>query len=241
VGNDLQADFETSKLRVIIVEDEVELRSVLVEILSRLGLDVRGVGDGASLDSALADYSTDIVVLDLNLPGEDGVDIAQRLRRTCNCGIVMTTSRAQISERVAGFQRGADLYFVKPIDPMELYAALLSLGRRLMGIPPGQPGNAFWRFNPRHSVLMTPGEISINLSARESIVMRLLLAVPGATVSRSGIFSALGDPDDEYADKRLETLLSRLRSKVHTLDPEAELPIRARHCMGYAFLADTQE
>lgn len=225
-----------SKLRIIIVEDEEELRNVLVAIFSRLGHDVRGAGDGASLDLALSDYPTDMLVLDLNLPGEDGIEIAQRVRRTHQCGIVMTTDRGQVQERVSGFERGADLYFVKPIDPLELHAALLNLGQRLM--PSLSPGKSAWHFDPQLSALQTPRGINVNLTARESIVMQLLLAVPGKTVRRSDIILALGHPDDEYGGKRVETLLSRLRAKTRHLDPEADLPIRARHGMGYAFLAD---
>ena len=222
-------------LRVIIVEDDEGLRTVLVKILSSLGHDVRGVGDGTSLDAAMADYPADVVVLDLNLPGEDGVHIAQRLRATNRCGIIMTTSRALVDQRLEGFSSGADLYFVKPIEPMELHAALLNLGRRLT------PSDSSWRFDPLHSVLTTPRNISINLTSQECIVLKLLVAAPGQTVPRAEIFSALGHPDDEYGRKRLETLLSRLRSKAHSHDPGSELPLRARHSIGYAFLGNMQE
>ena len=231
-----QASSESAKLRIIIVEDDEELRLVLVTVFSRLGHDVRGAGDGARLDFALADYLADVVVLDLNLPGEDGVDIAQRLRRTHQCGIIMMTDRALVQERVAGFESGADLYFVKPINPLELHAALLNLGRRLR--PALSPCGAAWHFELQRSVVQSPRGINISLTAQESIVMQLLFAVLGKTVSRPDIFFALGHPDDEHGSKRLETLLSRLRSKVHHLDPESELPIRARHSQGYAFLAD---
>ena len=227
------------KLRIIVVEDEEDSRTVLVTILSRFGHDVRGVVDGVSLDRALADYPADVVVLDLNLPGEDGVDIAKRLRRTINCGIVMTTARGQVNERVSGFQSGADLYFPKPFDPLELHASILSLGRRLTSST--TTDKSVWHFDPQLSVMFTPRGVSINLTAQESVVIGLLLAVPGKNVSRLEIFSALGHPDDEYASKRLEVLLSRLRLKVRSLDPESELPIRARISKAYAFLADLQE
>jgi len=229
---------EEPKLRIIIVEDEPELQQLLVTVLSRFGHDVRGVGDGISLDRALADYPADIVVLDLNLPGEDGVDIAQRLRQKHQCGIIMTTSRSMVDERVKGFDSGADLYFVKPIVPLELHAALLNLARRLK--LSAAPAGDSWRFDPKFSVIRTPRDIIITLTANECIVIRRLLAAPGETVSRAEIFLALGYPDDEYSSKRLEVMLSRLRSKVNALDPESELPVRARHGMGYAFLADLQ-
>ncbi|MBV5328257.1 MAG: response regulator transcription factor [Chlorobium sp.] len=239
MNKDPQINRNGPPLRIIIVEDQEELRTVLKAVLSRLGHDVRGAGDGAALDLALSEYPADVVVLDLNLPGEDGVSIALRLRQTNKCGIIMTTSRGLANERINGFENGADLYLVKPVDPMELHAALLNLGRRLRVVPDNE--HATWSFDPQLSVMRTPLGISVNLTAQENIVMQLLLATPGETVLRPTIFSALGHFDDEYASKRIETLLSRLRSKVRVHDPNTELPIRARHGMGYAFLADLQQ
>jgi DNA-binding response OmpR family regulator len=236
MGENDRIGHQAPQMRIALVEDQEELRNVLEAILSRLGHDVRSAGDGLALDRVLADFPADVVVLDLNLPGEDGVAIAQRLRQSKNhCGIIMTTSRALANERINGFENGADLYFVKPIDPMELHAALLNLGRRLKSSAASL--ETFWRFDLKLSALRTPQGIRIHLTAQECTVMRLLVARSGETVSRSEIFSALGHYDDEYASKRLETLLSRLRSKVRMLDPEVELPIRARHGRGYAFLA----
>ncbi|HIJ82287.1 MAG TPA: response regulator transcription factor [Desulfuromonadales bacterium] len=188
---------EEPKLRVVIVEDERELRTVLIAILSRLDLDVRGAGDGGELDQALAERPADVVVLDLNLPGEDGVSIAQRLRRSSGCGIIMTTSRAQIADRVDGFEKGADLYFVKPIDPLELHAALISLGRRLK--PPVPSAKPVWHFDRQESIVRSPRGVVIHLTAQECIVLRLVFAVPGETVRRSEIFTALGHPDCQAA------------------------------------------
>lgn len=228
-----------TKLRIIIVEDDEFSRVMLETILTRFGHDVRGVADGKALDLALADYTADIVVLDLNLPGEDGLAIAHRLRRSINCGIIMTTGRGEITERVTGFQSGADLYFVKPFDPLELQAALLSLVSRIKS--PSAPEDSTWAFDPRRSVIRTPRGIVISLTAQESVVIGLLSAAPEHTVSRTDIFTALGHLDDEYAVKRVEVLFSRLRSKVRALDPESEMPIRARHSKTYAFLADLQQ
>ena len=225
---------EKSKLKIIIVEDDEALRTVLARVLSHLGHDVRSACDGVALDSALADYPADVVVLDLNLPGEDGVDIARRLRRTNNCGIIMTTGRGLVKERVSGFQSGADLYFVKPVDPMELHEAISNLGRRLAQSP---PSSIVWHLDPSSSILRTPRNISIKLTSNECIVLKLLFASPGETVRSSDIFLALGHPDDEYGGMRVKALFSRLRKKVKSLDTESELPISARHSLGYAFLA----
>ena len=144
----------------------------------------------------------------------------------------MITARGKVDERVIGLESGADLYFVKPVDIRELDAALRSLARRLKLAS----GNA-WRFDPLASRLTTPLGIEIQLTAHECIVMKKLLEQPGENVPRSEIFKALRQPDDIYADKRLETMISRLRSKVRSADPESELPIRGRHNLGYAFLS----
>ncbi|MEI6874952.1 MAG: response regulator transcription factor, partial [Spirochaetota bacterium] len=176
------------KLRVIFVEDEEELREVLVAVHSRFGHDARGCGDGASLDRLLADYPADVIVLDLNLPGEDGISISRRIRAGSNCGIIMMTSRGQLTERLKGFECGADIYFVKPIEPVELNAAIESLARRL--VPTSTQAKAAWHFDPRLSELTTPRGIEIELTAQECTVMKLLLASPGQTVHRLDIFSA---------------------------------------------------
>lgn len=95
-----------------------------------------------------------------------------------------------------------------------------------------------WHFNALVSKLLTPQGIEVSLSAQEFILMRTLMEFPGEIVSRKNIFAALGQPDDQYADRRLETLISRLRSKVKAKDPDSELPVRSRHNLGYAFLAE---
>lgn len=223
-------------LHIVVVEDNQELREILVAGLGHFGFHVRGVADGTGLDQALCAAPADVVILDLGLPGEDGISIAQRLRDTCDCGIVMVTGRGQISERVVGREAGADLYFVKPVDISELRVALLNLAQRLP-----QPSRSAWRFTSLTSTLFTPSGIQVRLTAQECIVMQRLMQVPGTIIPRSEIFGALGQKDDIYADKRLEAMISRLRSKVRAMDPCNELPVRARHNLGYAFLSEVEK
>jgi DNA-binding response OmpR family regulator len=228
-------DSAATPLKILIVEDEVPLLDALVKIFTRFGHDVRGVGDGKAMDAALADYAVDIVVLDLNLPGEDGVQISRRLRQSSSCGIIMMTGRGRLDEKLDGYQCGADLYFVKPVDPEELHAAIVSLGRRLLPVSP--PG---WSFDAIRSNIITPRNISVPLTAQQTIVLGLLTARIGESVPRAEILSALGHTEDEYANQRLETLVSRLRSRVKAADPESELPVRARSNLGYSFMADVE-
>lgn len=224
---------DVTSLRIIVVEDNHELRDILVTGLRYFGHHSLGVGDGPALDKTLAESSADIVILDLGLPGEDGISIARRLRSSHSCGIVMVTARGRLDERVLGHETGADLYFVKPVDIRELNAAMINLARRLF-----KKSGPAWRFSARTSTLQTPHGMTIPLTAQECILMQKLLELPGTNVSRRDIFAALNQPDDLYADKRLEALVSRLRGKVKSADAANELPVRARHNLGYAFLAE---
>ena len=224
-----------NRLKILIVEDEELLRYALVRILTHFGYDVRGVGDGKSMDAALKECAADIFVLDINLPGEDGIQIARRIRDTSSSGIIMLTGRSTLDEKLNAYKCGADLFFAKPIDPEELHAAIESLGRRLS--PASKPG---WYFDGLRSLLISPRNIPIPLTSQQAIVLSLLCKRPGETVSRSEMLNALGQFEDEYAVQRLETLLSRLRAKVRTADPESVLPLRARQSTGYAFLDSVQ-
>ena len=220
-------------LRIIVVEDSEELRLLLVNGLSEYGHQVRGVDCGRALDVAMAEAPVDIVILDIGLPGEDGMSIAKRLRQCCKCGIVMVTAYGRVDDRVHSFGNGADLYFVKPVDLRELDAALKSLAQRIFGQP-----DTPWRFNAKTSKLFNPKATEIPLTAQELNFLRKLIETPGENVLRKDIFLALGQPNDHYADRRLETMVSRLRSKVRTADADHELPVSSRHNLGYAFLAE---
>ena len=226
-----------SSLQLILVEDNLEFRDILAVGLRHCGHTVRDVANAGEMDAALQEYPADILILDLGLPGEDGIDIARRVRKQYRkeLGIVMVTARGKIEEKVKGLDTGADLYFVKPVDILELDAALRSLQRR---IRPRQPGH--WHFNVVTSTLTNPNNRSARLTAQECNLLRSLVRSPGRNVSRQEIFQALRQPDDQYGDKRLEALVSRLRRKMKSVDPDVELPIRARHNQGYAFLADVE-
>ncbi len=224
-------------LRLILVEDNHEYRDILAAGLRHCGHDVCDVADAEAMDIALQEYAVDVLILDLGLPGEDGLAIARRVlsQYRKDLGIVMVTARGRIEERVMGLDTGADYYFVKPVDILELDAALRSLQRRIRG-----KRNSRWRFNATTATLTTPNNHCMNLTAQECILLRSLLKTPGENVPRREILQALRQPEDLYGDMRLETMISRLRRKSRSVDPQAELPVRARHNLGYAFLADVE-
>lgn len=116
---------------VVVVDDEVDLRDAVVEYLTREGLRATGAGSGSELDAQMAKEAATLVVLDINMPGEDGFSIARRLRAASPVGIVMLTSRALLTDRLAGLELGADDYIAKPFAPRELLARIRTVLRRL--------------------------------------------------------------------------------------------------------------
>lgn len=119
-------------MRIILVEDHDDLREITVEALAEMGHAVRGLADGALLDAEFPEFRPHILVLDLNLPGEDGISLSRRYRRLHpGIGIIMVTARTQAREKVEGYDSGADIYLAKPVCPEELAAAIQALSRRI--------------------------------------------------------------------------------------------------------------
>ena len=240
-GDDRSTKGTQRNIRVVTCEDHPVMREYIVSGLARLGITAVGVCDGIELNAYLGVHATDIVILDIGLPGEDGYSIATRLRQDRPLiGIVMLTSRGQTEDKVQGLDCGADLYFSKPVDIRELASALGSLHRRLSLSGPAT-GSARWRLDPVRSSLITPSGVEVPLTDNEHRFLTPLLEQPGEVVDRDLLSKALDQIPDIYAMRRMETMLSRLRSKVQKASPEEALPVRARHGRGYAFLSGAEE
>ena len=226
-----------SPIRVAVCEDNDDLRDILVSMLPRHGLRVFGVASAEALDRLLAEREIDLVLLDIGLPGEDGLSAAVRLRRDRpQLGIAMLTARDLIEDRIRGLNQGADMYFVKPVDMGELAAALGSLYRRL--VPPTSKAPVPWRLLEGRGVLKSPLGRSIELSLGERRLLGRLMGVPGVTVEREDLALALGWPPGDKNQPRLATILSRLRAKIALATPEEAFPLRTQHGSGFVFLAE---
>ena len=119
-------------LQLLVVEDHLALLDAMVETFATCGHKVVGIDSAEALKPLSADFVADIAVLDLNLPGENGLSLAQRLRRVQpGIGIIMVTAQRGLEQKLAGYAHGADLYLTKPVAPQELCAAVLALGQRL--------------------------------------------------------------------------------------------------------------
>ncbi len=215
---------------IIIVEDNVAVREALCEHLGSEGFDVRGADDGEALTTELALRPADALVLDLNLPYEDGISISKRVRQACpGIGILILSGRVLPRDRVDGYSSGADVYLTKPASPDELTTVLRNLCRRLR---PERLAGA-WLLDPAQLALTCPQGRRTALSVSESALLQSL-ALAGGIVPLARLNSLFGDPDlDEDANRvRIEKLVSRVRQKLAPL--LADQPsIKAVHRQGY--------
>ncbi len=215
---------------VIIVEDNESLRSELEQTLSENGFDVRGVDSGEALNGALLQRPANVVVLDLNLAGEDGISIARRIRTAFpEIGILMLTARVMSAQKEEGYQNGADVYMTKPARPAELCAAIRNLLRRVVAAPQ----KSDWLLDRTALTLSWRGTDTIELSPNEARVLTILAL--SSNYAESTELEAIFDSSGAEAnDNRLKVtvLISRLRAKISPYTPDLN-PIRAVRNRGY--------
>ena len=227
-----------TKSCIVVVEDDTHLREETVLLLSMAGLTAFGAPDGAALDRLMALQAIDLVVLDLGLPGETGLDIAARLRKShSHVGIVMLTGRGLVNDRVAGMEGGADAYLVKPADPRELIATVQAVRRRVHQATDEANGpTAPWQivgggWSIKHQ------SATMDLTVLQKRLFECFLAVPiGQPVSREALMRALGYDAFEDDFHRLETLVNRLKQKTRE-KLGFDLPLQALPKLGYVFNA----
>lgn len=240
----------SSHLRVIIVEDDLDLREETELGLRALGIDVTGVADATALYRELINKKYDIVILDVGLPGEDGFSILKHLRNSVQIGIVMVTARGAVDDRVQGLNDGADAYMVKPVDLKELASVVNSLARRLqakMVERRKQPQPSVevttaqslptWKLCKTHWTLVSPDNISIPLTPKEYAFLSRLVEKCGQPVPKAHIIHAFGGDLDDFDFHRVEVMISRLRRKGKAITGEL-LPIKALPGFGFSFTAD---
>lgn len=215
-------------LKIVLVEDHMNLREILANYLSQEGHYVTQAADAEEMDEALAKAEVDIVVLDLNLPGEDGISIARRLKRIRpKIFIIMLTARQRPEDRVKGYESGADLYITKPSSALELSAAIHSFNRRRRA---DQSNQSAIRLHVQRRELIGQGSMPLN-----SVEMVLLKALSQAPEQRLEYFRLLElfDADmDAKGKSALEVHVTRLRKKL--VEVGAQPPaIRAIRNEGY--------
>ncbi len=235
-----------SIIRLILVEDSADLREDLSYQLASQGIQVTALANASACYRHLRQAPCDIAVLDIGLPGEDGLSLAGRLReRYPELGIIMLTARGELDTRLQGYGAGADLYLVKPVDWRELLAAVKALYRRLHPLAGNEEADT-WSLRKGGRELVTPSGASIILTTLEAQIIRYLATKPGQDVHRLALINHLTDNAPHRFDPhRIEVCVSRLRQKMLSAMPQdtttnigkKDLPLVTVRGVGYSFVA----
>lgn len=221
-----------SNLKIAIVEDNDDLRLLLVDALSRAGYFVRGADSAEQLDELFLEIAFDIVIVDVNLPGEDGLSMASRYRRfNSQLNIVMLTARTTTEDKVAGYASGADLYLTKPVSNAELLAAMSSIERRV------DLGRVMPEIVLNLKNMTLTASKSVELNKQEVLIIKALSEAASSNLPYFKILEICGDRIDEVSKATLEVRIARLRKKFIEAGVSKQ-PFRALRGSGYQLLVD---
>jgi two-component system OmpR family response regulator len=228
---------------ILIVDDDAEIRSLLSEYLHKHGYRVATAANGRELHSAVNTVPPDLVVLDLMLPGEDGLELCRDLRTGSNMPIIMLTARGDETDRIVGLEMGADDYLPKPFSPRELLARIKSVLRRARSLPENlrqEEVSSFrfagWTLDVVTRNLTSPEGVSIALSGTEFRLLRIFLDHPNRVLTRDQLIDLMLSRDASPFDRAIDVQVSRLR---HRLGEDAKEPaiIKTVRGQGYVFAA----
>jgi len=230
--------------RILIADDEAELRGLLQRYLSEHGLQVRAVPDAAAAAQLLARERFDVLVLDLMMPGEDGLSLCRRLRAQGETiPILMLTARGDLVDRVLGLEMGADDYLAKPFAPRELLARLQAMVRRQqqLGAHVGPAGDEAVRFGPftlypAQRRLERDGE-PVEISTVEFQLLRALASQPHRPLGRDRLLALAHGDQHGVSDRSLDVQVMRLRRLVEA-DPGTPRHIQTVWGLGYVFIPE---
>ncbi len=234
---------------VLVVDDDAKVRRMLLEYLEEQGLRVTGAGSGAEMRAAFAKGPVDVVLLDLVLPGEDGLTLARELRAESDVGIIIVTGRGDVVDRVVGLEVGADDYLAKPFHLREVLARIKSVLRRsrpaLRAVAPeavpaaGTGVLAFAGFvlDPGKRSLTAPGGDEVALTTGEFNLLVAFAERPGRVLDRDTLMDLAKGRQWEAMDRSVDTQVARLRRKIEP-DPKNPTLIRAVRGVGYLLAAE---
>lgn len=233
--------------RLLIVDDDPGIRELTAAFLSAHGYRVDAAADGAEMRAMLARESYALIVLDVMMPGEDGLSILRSLDRATSPAVIILSVIGEEVDRIVGLEMGADDYVAKPANPRELLARIRSVLRRKADRPAersASPPRAYrrfaeWRLDPLGRQLLDPDQVVINLSDGEFRLLMTFVEHPRRVLTRDFLLDHSRGPDAEHFDRAIDVQVSRLRRKLQRSDGRGgdEL-IRTVRNEGYMFTAD---
>jgi DNA-binding response OmpR family regulator len=225
---------------ILVVDDDSGLRELLQEYLTAQGLQVATVADGVQMDAHLSQHPVDLLILDLMLPGEDGLSLARRLRTRSSLPIIMLSARGEDVDRIVGLEVGADDYLAKPFNPRELLARIRALLRRN---EQGQLKNDedkpdVRRFGPFSMDVdaraLQKNDLTVQLTTGEFNLLRIFSEHPNRVLGRDSLMDMLKGYERSPFDRSIDVRVTRLRRKIED-DPNEPHYIRTVWGEGYLF------
>ena len=233
--------------RILVVDDDSDVRFMLRRYLDRHGFHVEAVEDGAHMREIIAEQEFDLVVLDLNMPGEDGFSLARFLRDNHPVGIIMLTAASEVVDRIVGLEVGADDYVTKPFEPRELLARIKSVLRRMEGAATSaadQQGSAHSRvsfgvctLDLDARKLFGEHDEEITITSMEYDLLKAFSENPNKVLSRDQLLNLAHNRDWEPFDRSIDIRIARLRRKIEP-DPAKPKVIKTVRGAGYIYVVD---
>ncbi|MGI9450294.1 MAG: response regulator [Geminicoccaceae bacterium] len=241
---------ERRTARILVVDDDPRVRDLLSRYLEGEGFDVESVEHGDAMRRHLSGKPVDLVMLDLNLPGEDGLSLARELRATSDIAIIMITGKGDPIDRIVGLEIGADDYIPKPFELREVLARIRAVLRRATGRPaevpaagtstsPGCLGFAGWHFDPAKRELRNPDGQIVSLSTGEFDLLATFLQHPTSVLNRDQLLDLVHGRGWTPFDRSIDTQVGRLRKKIER-DPSNPDLIKTVRGVGYVFSAKVE-
>jgi len=220
---------------ILVVEDEMEIARVVRDYLSRAGFEVIVVGDADSALASVRSTRPDLLVLDLGLPGRDGLDVAREVRRRSETPIVMLTARGDEADRIVGLELGADDYVVKPFSPKELVARVRAVLRRASATGRGDEVVRVADVAiDTAKMRVTAGDRAVELTPTEFQLLLALARQPGRVFTRSQLLDAVHGVAIESYERAIDAHVKNIRRKLEP-DPRAPRYVQTVHGVGYRF------
>lgn len=234
--------------RILIVDDDIDIRSLLAEYLDGQGYETVTAANGEAMQQELRNTRVDLIVLDINMPGEDGLTLCRNLRTHSSTPVIMLTARGEPVDRILGLEMGADDYLAKPFEPRELLARIRSVMRRSKASA-SLPGHvqqkqmlhfAGWTLDVNAGHLISKDGVVIMLSFAELRLLKVFLDHPNRILNRDQLLSFTQGREADAFDRSIDVQISRLRQKLND-DARSPQIIKTVRSGGYILVAPVTE
>lgn len=232
---------------ILIVDDNREIRELLAKYLAKNGLRVSQTANASDARRALKDKAIDLIVLDIMMPGEDGLSLCRHIRETSDKPVIFLSAMAEDTDRIVGLEIGADDYLTKPFNPRELLARIKAVTRRSNNLPQAEKELSEksairfdrWIFDPERREVRGKDGAVLNLSTGEFRLLTVLLSHPGVVMTRDRLLDLTRGRDAAPFDRSMDNQVSRLRKKLEQ-DPKAPTIIKTVWGGGYVLACQVE-